>query len=100
MCDITGDAADHADMGWAGGRDPDSPLRNARPIPARRSQRNCLVEVTARLVWDDGVELVETVATAHAGRDVLVQLDRPRQIRGVWLDASDVRRRPSAQQRE
>lgn len=94
MPDITGNAADHAHMGWAGGGDPDRVILNARPIPARRLQRNCLVKVLARIEWEGGdTEHVETVATAYAGRDVLVQLDLPRRVKGVWLDVGDAPRR-------
>lgn len=93
MPDITGNAAEHAAMGWGGDHDPDEAILNARPIPKRSTQRNCLVPVTARLEWESGEEHVETVATAYAGRDVLVQLDLPRRVKGVWLDVGDAPRR-------
>ena len=94
MRDITGDASDHAAMGWGGGHAVEQRIVNARPIPARRLQHNCLVPVTARIEWEEGgVELVETVATAWAGRDVLVQLDRPARVKGIWLGVADAPRR-------
>jgi len=76
-------------------------IANELPIPPRRLQHDCWIPVTARLVWqDDGVELVDTFAFAWFGRKVLVEpRDRKhrRGTRGVWIHASDVRRR-SAQQ--
>ena len=61
-------------------------IRNAdEPIP-----------VTARLVWaDDGEEWVESRAMRWRGRHVFVALHDRRNgyVQGVWIDASDVRRR-------
>jgi hypothetical protein len=53
------------------------------------------VPITARVVWaDDGEEHLDTVALGWTGRDVYVRMTDTRyQLRAVWLDASDVRRR-------
>jgi len=53
------------------------------------------VPVTAWLVWErDGLEVVDTIATHWAGRDVLVELvDARQQVKGVWLASQDARRR-------
>ena len=54
------------------------------------------VPIVARIVWaDDGEEHVETVALGWTGRR-RVRADestRDIQLRAVWLDASDVKRR-------
>jgi hypothetical protein len=73
-------------------------IRNARPIPPGDAQRRFPepVAVTAWLVWErDGLELVDTIATSWAGRDVLVELSRePRAwALGVWVSVQDARRR-------
>jgi hypothetical protein len=72
-------------------------IRNERPIPPRSSQvaLDRPVAVVAWIVWEnDGLELVDTEASAWAGRDVLVRLlDQRRRGLGVWLAAQDVRRK-------
>jgi len=85
---------------WDSYRDQWQDILNGFPIPRRGMQHDCRIPVTARLVWErDGTELLDTVAYAWAGRLVLVEvLDRRRFTHGVWLHASDVRRRTSAQQ--
>jgi len=74
-------------------------IANEFPIPPRGRQHDCRVPVTARLVWEhDGPQILDTTAWAWFGRLVLVEvLDHRRWTHGVWLHASDVRRRPSAQ---
>jgi hypothetical protein len=43
-------------------------ITNAHDIPPWRSQRDCNIAVTARLVWErDGVELIATTAYAWSG---------------------------------
>lgn len=75
-------------------------IANAFPIPPRGRQHDCLIPVTARLVWErDGLELLDTTAYAWFGRLVLVEvLDHRQQTHGAWLHVSDVRRRASAEQ--
>jgi hypothetical protein len=45
-------------------------------------------------VWErDGVEFVQTIATAWTTRAVLIALRTPRwRLAGVWVPAADVRR--------
>jgi hypothetical protein len=70
-------------------------ISNAHEIPPRRSQRDCDIPVTARLVWErDGVELIDTVAYAWSGDLVLVLVPGHRtKALGAWVHKSDVRRR-------
>lgn len=85
---------------WDAQRDRWQGILNEFPIPPRRRQHGCRIRVTSRLVWErDGLELLDTVAYAWAGRLVLVEvLDHRRQIHGAWLHVSDVRRRTSVHQ--
>lgn len=71
-------------------------IRNVHDIPPRGSQRDCRIAVTVRLVWErDGVELLDTTANAWSGDLVHVTvLDHRSECKGVWVDKSDVRRRP------
>lgn len=72
-------------------------ILNARDIPPLRNQCAGWLHCRARIVYElDGEEWIDTVAYAWTTRLVLVQ--RPRHDHrwesiGVWLDASDVRRR-------
>lgn len=75
----------------------DRPLQrilNAHPIPRRGLQRDCLVKVRARVVWElDGEEVTETLATAWTPRLVLVDVDSRRfGVGGAWLLPGDVER--------
>ena len=69
-------------------------LLNEHPVPERRRQRKInRVRVRTRLVWPDGVEVIETVAEYYAGRLVLVDVPGIRRSTVcAWLDASDVDR--------
>jgi hypothetical protein len=53
------------------------------------------VPIVARIVWaDDGEGHLDTVALGWTGRNVYVRVSDTRyQLRAVWLDAADVRRR-------
>lgn len=68
---------------------------NELPIPPRHLQHDCNIRVQARIVWErDGLEVRDTIAYAWFGRKVLVEVrDHRRYVHGVWLHASDVRRR-------
>jgi hypothetical protein len=96
-------APDHHDgtlHSWDAHRTHWQAVLNEHPIPRRGLQRDCNVPVTARLVWErDGEEHRDTVAYAWAPRRlVLVEvLDDRLLTHGVWLDASDVRRRSAEQ---
>lgn len=72
-------------------------ILNAREIPLRHLQHDgrTPIDVVARIVWEnDGEDRISTRAIDWVGRDVLVEIsDRRWQTKGVWLDASDVRRR-------
>lgn len=70
-------------------------ILNAQAIPPRWQQRDCLVPVLARIVWErDGDELVASSAFAWAPCLVLVELrDTRYRLRGVWLKPTDVCRR-------
>lgn len=48
----------------------------------------------ARICWErDGAEWIETRAIDWVGRDALIELaDRRWRVRGVWVDAGDVRK--------
>lgn len=96
MHDRIGEPGKHSDRkSWDANRQHWQEVRNARPIPPRKSQHDCLIPVTARIVWErDGEERIETTAEAWAGRDVFVMIDDRRwRLGGVWVDAADVRRR-------
>ena len=68
----------------------DKGRRHAEGIPRRAP-----IAVTARIVFDvDGEVWLEGTADRWHGRYVCVELHDPRlQVRYVWVDASDVRRR-------
>ncbi len=74
---------------------PQQTITNALPVPARRAQVDCDIPVTARIVWEvDGVEHLDTRATAYTTRAVLVEVADPRyRVRGAWLVPGDVKRR-------
>jgi hypothetical protein len=91
------DLARRASQSWDAYRDLWQAIVNARPIPPRRAQKVAPwpIPIRARVVWErDGVELVDTVATGWTSRLALVEIvDHRWRLRGVWLDAADVRRR-------
>lgn len=95
----TTDTNDVTDIGtpWDVHRQAWQAVLNERPIPARRAQVSAPtpVPVTARVAWErEGVEQVDTVAWGWTARDVLVELADPRRfVIGIWLPATDVRRR-------
>jgi hypothetical protein len=80
------------------GDDPTSKqaILNSHPVPPRRAQEDRPeVPVLARIVWElDGEERIDTVAYASFDdRLVLVRVEDQRaQVRGYWLDFSDVER--------
>lgn len=63
---------------------------NPRKVPTRPR-----IPVMAHLVWADSQEWVPGQATRWVGRHVFVAVwhEKVRPVHGVWLDASDVRRR-------
>src|SRR3546814_6622340 len=74
-------------------------LLNRLPVPARFTDGGWPpIPVRARLVWESGEVLVDTIAEAWTGDAVLVeQLDPRSPFRGVWLPANDVVRRAGLQ---
>ncbi|WP_159794423.1 hypothetical protein [Puerhibacterium puerhi] len=74
---------------------PHQAILNAQEIPPRRSQIDCDIPVTARIVWErDGEERIETVAYAYTRELALVRVSDPRsRFAGCWLTPADVRRR-------
>lgn len=76
---------------WAGHQR----ILNARAVPERFTRCEP-VPVRVRLRWaDDGVEVIETQATAWTTPLVLVLVEDSRSItRGVWVPAVDVTRLP------
>lgn len=82
-------------LGWDAYADQWQDILNELPTPPRHLQHDCGIPVTARIVWErDGLELVDTIAYAWFGRTVLVEILDPRlYTHGVWVHASDVRRR-------
>ena len=84
-------------LSWDSSRAQWQGIRNARPIPSAEQQRRLPmpIDVVAWIFWArDGLELIDTIATAWSGNDVLVVLNDPRQrVKGVGLPAQDVRRR-------
>lgn len=72
-------------------------ILNAHPIPPLRDQKTGWIHCRARIIYElDGEEWIDTVAYAWTSRLVLVQRvgqDQRWDSIGVWLDASDVRRR-------
>lgn len=72
-------------------------ITNSHPVPARFTRARVPIQIRARIGWDSGPEVIETLAVAWTSQLVLVQLgDKRCQFRGVWLAASDVQRMPSA----
>src|SRR5659263_412818 len=74
---------------WAGHQR----ILNARAVPERFTRCEP-VPVRVRLRWaDDGVEHLDTHATAWTIPLVLIQVDDPRSVtRGVWVPLADVTR--------
>ncbi|MEE6273547.1 hypothetical protein V2J56_09330 [Georgenia sp. MJ206] len=70
-------------------------ITNADDVPRRFTCARVPIPVQARIVWeDDGVELLDTLATAWTARLVLVDVsDRRNRINAAWLALADVRRR-------
>ncbi|WP_425954684.1 hypothetical protein [Xylanimonas sp. McL0601] len=81
-------ASQHWEQDW-------QQIVNELPVPARRTQVDCDIPVTALIVWErDGEEQLATRAVAYTTRAVLVEvLDRRRWINCMWLAPADVRRR-------
>lgn len=79
---------------WWAGRQR---ILNARAVPERFTRCEP-VPVRVRLRWaDDGVQHLDTTATAWTTPLVLIQVNDPRSpTRGVWVPASDVTRLPQA----
>lgn len=83
---------------WDAGRDR---ILNALPVPKRfTSISDRPVPVRARLVWEStGEQFVDTVATGwrrargEVPMALVTVLDPRSPVRGVWVPASDVRRR-------
>lgn len=88
---------DSASQSWDAGHGAWQAIGNARPIPAADAQRKLAppAPVTAWIVWErDGLELIDTIATHYAARDVLVGIQDPRlRTQGVWLTVQDARLR-------
>jgi hypothetical protein len=95
--ELTRDLARRAAQSWDAHREDWQAIVNERAIPPRRVQKIAPwpIAIRARVVWErDGVELLDTVATGWTSRIVLVEItDHRWRLRGVWLDAADVRRR-------
>jgi len=74
---------------WAGHQR----ILNARAVPERYTRCEP-IPVRVRLRWaDDGVQHLDTTATAWTTPLVLIQVDDPRSTtRGVWVPATDVTR--------
>ena len=74
---------------WAGHQR----ILNARAVPERFTRCEP-IPVPVRLRWaDDGVQHLDTTATAWTTPLVLIQVDDPRSVtRGVWVPATDVTR--------
>ncbi|WP_156250790.1 hypothetical protein [Pseudactinotalea terrae] len=70
-------------------------LLNMLPVPPRYTEAGWpSIPVRARLEWESGVVVVDTVAEAWTRDAVLVeQLDPRSPFRGVWVPARDVARR-------
>ncbi|GAA4289084.1 hypothetical protein [Georgenia daeguensis] len=64
-------------------------------MPARFTRARVPIPVRARIEWEtDGVEFIETVATAWTHSLALVAVDDARsRFRGVWVDVGEVVRR-------
>lgn len=74
---------------WAGHQR----ILNAGAVP-ERCTRCEPIPVRVRLRWsDDGIQHLDTHATAWTTPLVLIQVDDPRSVtRGVWVPAADVTR--------
>lgn len=74
---------------WAG----HERILNARAVPERFTRCEP-IPVRVRVRWaDDGVQHLDTHATAWTTPLVLIQVDDPRSVtRGVWVPAADVTR--------
>lgn len=87
-------------LDWNGQREPawyegHQRILNAHDVPARFTRARVPIPVRARIEWEtDGVELIDTVATAWTHSVVLVAVDDARsRFRGVWVDVGEVVRR-------
>ncbi|PFG45139.1 hypothetical protein ATJ97_0061 [Georgenia soli] len=87
-------------LDWNGRREPAwyegvQRILNAHDVPERFTQARAPIPVRARLEWEnDGIELVDTVATAWTHSLALVTVDGARsRFRGVWIDIGEVVRR-------
>lgn len=74
---------------WAGHQR----ILNARAVPERFTRCEP-IPVRVRVRWaDDGVQHLDTTATAWTTPLVLIQVDDPRSVtRGIWVPAADVTR--------
>jgi hypothetical protein len=74
---------------------PGQVIVNTTPAKMPQHRLEPPVPITARILWDrDGEEWIETEALGWTGNEVYVRMtDRRYQLRAVWLDAADVRRR-------
>lgn len=70
-------------------------ILNCHDVPARFTRARVPIPVRARIEWEtDGVELIDTVATAWTHSLALVAVDDARsRFRGVWVDVGEVVRR-------
>lgn len=97
MPDLDDTRAREAARSWDAHVEERQRITNARDIPPLRNQRAGWLHCRARIVYElDGEEWIDTVAYAWTSRLVLVQRpghDHRWERIGVWLDASDVRRR-------
>ncbi|MEE6295224.1 hypothetical protein [Georgenia wangjunii] len=68
---------------------------NAHDVPRRFTRARIPIPVRARIVWeDDGVEVLDTLATAWTAALVLVDVsDRRNRLNAAWIALADVRRR-------
>lgn len=93
-------AADLIKLDWNGQREPawyegHQRILNCHGVPKRFTRARVPIPVRARILWEtDGVELIDTVATAWTHSLVLVLVDDARaRVRGTWVDVGEVVRR-------
>ncbi len=100
MRDLDDTRAREAARSWDAHVDKRQRILNAHDIPPLQHQRAGWLHCRARIVYElDGEEWIDTVAYAWTSQLVLVQRrrhDHRWELIGVWLDASDVRRRVPA----
>jgi hypothetical protein len=70
-------------------------ILNGHDVPARFTRARVPIPVRARIEWEiDGVELIDTVATAWTHSLALVDVSDARcRFRAVWVDIGEVVRR-------